>query len=215
MNPSHLSSDDEALPPEQMLALLEDQQRKVDADLLRPIPWLYAIWGVAWLVGFLLLWSAWDGGNPWFRVPGIFAGITFALLTIGAVVASAVMGVRINKGVRGASDFQGMVYGLSWSFTGAAFALVGMGLISNGMSTELASIYFPSAYALMVGTLYLGGAALWRDKGQLVLGLVQLAVASVAPLAGQPNNNLVMALAGGGAFLVAALVVGLRLRANR
>ena len=206
---------DDSLPPEQMLALLERQQRKVDTELLRPIPWLYLTWGIAWLVGFLLLWSAWDGGNPWFRIPGPVAGISFAALTIAAVVASAVMGVRINRGVRGASDFQGMVYGLSWSVTGAAFALVGMGLIANGMTPELASVYFPSAYALMVGTLYLGGAALWRDKGQLVLGLAQLAVGSVAPFAGQPNNNLVMALAGGGAFLVGAAVLAVRLRSGR
>ncbi|MHA6670322.1 hypothetical protein ACX3O0_15790 [Homoserinimonas sp. A447] len=197
---------DESLPPEEMLRLLRQQQDRVRNELSAPIPWLLGIWGVAWLVGFLLLWSAWPGGNPWFQVPMTIAGTTFAVLMIGSIVASAVLGVRMGRGVRGESDFAGAVYGLSWSLCGVAFAAVGVGLISNGLSTELASIYFPSAYALMVGTLYLGGAALWRDKGQLVLGIVLLVIGSVAPFFGAPTNNLVMALAGGGAFLISALL---------
>lgn len=197
---------DESLPPEDMLRLLHEQQDRVRSEFAAPIPWLYAIWGVAWLVGFLLLWSAWPGGNPWFQVPMLVAGIVFAALMLCSIVASAVLGIRIGRGVRGESDFAGAVYGLSWSLCGTAFAAVGVGLISNGLSTELASIYFPSAYALMVGTLYLGGAALWRDKGQLVIGIVMLVVGSIAPFFGAPTNNLVMALAGGGVFLIGALV---------
>jgi hypothetical protein len=163
-------------------------------------------------VGFLLLWSAYDGGNPWFRVPGVVAGVGFGVLIIASIAASAVLGSRINRGVRGESNFPGIVYGLSWSIAGAAFAAVGVGLISNGMSQQLASIYFPSAYALMVGLLYLAGAALWREKTQLVLGIILLIVGSIAPFFGAPTNNLVMALAGGGSFLVATAIMIVRLR---
>ena len=201
--------------PAEMLALLESQQRRVDSALLAPIPWLYGIWGTAWLVGFLVLWSAWPDGNPWFRIPGAVAGWTFALLLVASVVASAVVGMRINAGVRGASDFPGAVYGISWSLSGFAFAALGVGLISNGLSPELASVYFPSAYALMAGTLYLGGAALWRSRSQLVLGIVLLVVGSLAPFAGQPANNLVLAIGGGGAFLVGAVVTAVGLRRTR
>lgn len=201
--------------PAEMLALLESQQRRVDSALLAPIPWLYGIWGAAWLVGFLVLWSAWPGGNPWFRIPGAVAGWTFALLLVASVVASAVVGMRINAGVRGASDFPGAVYGISWSLSGFAFAALGVGLISNGLSPELASVYFPSAYTLMAGTLYLGGAALWRNRSQLVLGIVLLVVGSLAPFAGQPGNNLVLAIGGGGAFLVGAVVTAVGLRRSR
>ncbi|PJJ62106.1 hypothetical protein [Compostimonas suwonensis] len=208
---------DAALPADAAatLSLLQEQQRKVDRASLAPIPWLYAIWGVAWLVGFILLWSSWPDGNPWFQVDGVIAGWVFAVLTVGSIVASAVLGSRVNRGVRGASEFQGIVYGVSWSVCGVAFAFVGVGLIYNGMSDELASVYFPSAYALMVGTLYIAGAALWRSISQLVVGVVLLAVGAVSPFAGQPGNNLVMSLAGGGAFLVAAIVMALQLRKTR
>ncbi len=195
-----------------MMAVLRDQQRRVDIAILRPIPWLYGIWGVAWLAGFLALWSAWDGGNPFFRIPGIIAAIIFAALIIGSIVASAVIGSRINRGVRGESDFQGAVYGMTWSLSGLAFFALGSGLAFNGASDELISVYFPSAYGLLAGTLYLGGAALWRDRGQLVTGIILLVVSSLAPFAGQPGNNLVMALGGGGTFLAAAAVSAIGLR---
>jgi hypothetical protein len=203
------------LPPEEMMELLRRQQQRVSQEMMAPIPWLYGIWGVSWMVGFLLLWSATPGGNPWFRVPGALAAILFAVLIIASLVTSAVFGMRINRGVKGESNFPGAVYGISWSLCGAAFAAVGVGLIANGLTPNLASLYFPSAYALMVGTLYLAGAALWRDRGQLALGVVLLAVGSVAPFFGHPTNNLVMALAGGGAFLVGALVVAVRLHGDR
>ena len=83
-----MTEDERALPPEQMMALLKQQQRKIDRELIAPIPWLLGIWGVAWLVGFLLLWSAYEGGNPWFRVPGIVAGLGFGVLIIASIVAS-------------------------------------------------------------------------------------------------------------------------------
>lgn len=199
----------------EMLALISAQQRKVDRELLRPIPMLYGIWGIAWFVGFLLLWSAYEGGNPLFFVPMAVAAPVFGALIIGSIVASAIIGSRINRGVKGESNFAGIVYGLSWSLCGTAFAAVGMGLIANGLSSELASIYFPSAYALMCGTLYLGGAALWRDKGQLTIGIILLAAGALSPFAGAPGNNLVMAIFGGGTFIVGAIVVALRLRQER
>jgi hypothetical protein len=99
-----------------------------------------------------------------------------------------------------------MVYGLSWSLCGTAFAFLGVGLISNGLSFDLASLYFPSAYALMCGAIYLGGAALWRDRGQLIVGIALLAIGAAAPFFGAPGNNLFLALAAGVTFLAASVV---------
>lgn len=206
---------DEPGDPREMLALLEGQQRRVRDAQMAPVAWLYFIWGVAWFVGFLALWSGDADGNPWFTIPTGGAPTVFIVLLIGSIVASAVIGSRIGRGVRGVSDFSGAVYGLSWSVSGTAFALLGTALISHGMSTELANLYFPSGYALMCGTIYLGGAALWRDKSQLIMGLIMLTVGAVAPFAGSPGNDLVFALVGGVAFLVAAAIVATRVRRNR
>ncbi|WP_130179163.1 hypothetical protein [Cryobacterium sp. SO1] len=216
-NPTAATADlDEPMgDPQQMLALLEAQQRRVADAQIAPVVWLYFIWGVAWFVGFLALWSGDPDGNPWFTIPAGVATPLFIVLLVISIVSSAVIGLRINRGVRGVSSFSGAVYGLSWSVCGGAFALLGVGLIRNGLSPELANLYFPSGYALMCGTIYLGGAALWRDKSQLVLGLFMLVVGAAAPFAGSPGNDLVFALAGGGAFLVTAAVMAVRLRRNR
>lgn len=206
------SEQEHALSPEGMLQLVRDQQREVERKQLSPIPWMLAVWGVAWTVGFLLLWSAWPGGNPWFGVSAALAATTFGVLIAVAIVISAVLGIRIGRGVKGTSNFAGAVYGISWSLCGTAFAMVGVALMQNGMSGELASLYFPSAFALMAGTLYLAGAALWRNVSQLVLGIMLLLVGAVSPFFGNPTNNLVLAVVGGGTFLVMAVLAAARMR---
>lgn len=201
---------DEVLDPAQMLALLERQQREYAFSYVRPVVWLYSIWGVAWLVGFILLWLGWS--VDWMPLP--VAGAVFAVLIIGSIVTSAIVGTRIGRGIQGASNFSGVVYGSSWSALGIALAAVGMGLISQGMSQELASVYFPSAYALMAGIMYLFGAALWNERGQLEVGIALLVLGSIAAFVPAPHNNLVMAL-GGVAFLIAALRVVAKMRRLR
>ncbi len=198
-----------------MLRLIESQQRKVERSMLGPIPWMLGIWGAAWLVGFTLLWSAYENGNPWFQIPMTLAAPIFGALIAGAIVASIVIGIRLGRGVKGVSNFSGTVYGISWSLCGFATAALGVGLIQNGLSPELASLYFPSAFALLCGTMYLAGAALWREVGQLVLGIIMLTVGAVAPFFGAPTNNLVMAVVGGGALLIGAVVFELRLRQGK
>ncbi len=213
--PDHEDLQDSPLDAAGMLALVDAQRKSVDRRMLAPVPWLYGIWGTAWLLGFLLLWSAWEGGNPWFRVSGIVAGILFAALIALSIVASAVLGMRINRGVRGASDFSGAVYGISWSACSVAFFGLGAGLAVNGADPALLSVFFPSAYGLMAGTLYLAGAALFSSRSQLVIGVVVLGVSTAAPFAGQPANNLVMAIGGGGTFLGAAIAAAVQLRRTR
>ncbi|WP_157498235.1 hypothetical protein [Leifsonia sp. Leaf336] len=192
----------------EMLDLIDGQQRRVDRGHRLPVVWLYTVWAVAWLIGFLALYLA---------QLGVFAptaaGIVFGVLIVGSIVASAVIGSRIGRGVRGESQFAGTVDGISWSVCSVAFALVGIGLIAQGMPGELAGVYFPSAYALMCGTLYLAGAAIWGDRLQLALGLALLVVGSVAPFLGLGPNLLLMAIAGGVVFGAGAVITLGTLRA--
>ncbi|WP_193509037.1 hypothetical protein [Cryobacterium sp. BB736] len=202
-----LPDDDTPLDPAAMLALLEQQQRKVNNDLIAPVPWILLVWGFAWLLGFLALWSMPGGGNPLFEVPPTIAWLTFVALLIVAIVVSAILGSRIGRGVRGASGFSGAVYGLSWTFGSIAAAGIGAGMVRLGMSSDLAGVLFPALYGLVAGLLYLAGATIWRSISQLVLGLWLLLVSTVSVFAGLPHNYLVMGLAGGGAFLVYGIVL--------
>lgn len=211
MNATIEGPDEGPLDPAEALALAERQQRAVGLSYVRPVLWLYLIWGFAWLVGFLALWLGYV--TDW--LPMWTAGAVFVVLIVGSIVASAIVGTRLGRGVQGPSNFAGAVYGMSWTVFGTAFAVLGVGLMNNGMNGELASLYFPSAYALMAGILYVLGAALWNEKSQLALGLLLLVVGSAAPFFGAPTNNLVMAIGGGGGFLAAAVYFALQLKKVR
>lgn len=206
------NENESALMPEQMLKLVKEQQMEMERTQLAPIPWMLGVWGVAWLVGFLLLWSAAPASNSPVSIPGPVAGIGFGVLIGAAIAASTVLGIRIGRGVQGNSSFAGAVYGISWGLCGTAFGTVGVALMNNGMSYELATLYYPSAFALMAGTLYVAGAALWHQKSMLVLGIILLVTGSVSPFFGAPTNNLVMALLGGGTMLFMAILAAVRLR---
>lgn len=203
------------LDPAAILAAIDRQQREVDAAMLRGLPWLYLVWGVTWLVGYLLLWSAWPSGNPWFTVPVPVAAGGFAALVVGASVASAIIGIRLGRGIRGASDFSSTVYGMSWPILSVAFLALGMAMVAHGLSIELTSLYYASIFSLMAGALYLAGAALWQSRGQLVIGLIMVAAGAATPFAGTPLNLLLMAVFGGGALLVAGAMTAVRLRSRR
>ncbi|MFE4949875.1 hypothetical protein ACFQ9V_07175 [Leifsonia sp. NPDC056665] len=185
----------------EMLDLIDGQQRRVSREYRLPVVWLYTVWAVAWLVGFLALYLAQLG-----VVDPVAAGIVFGVLIAGSIVASAVIGSRIGRGVRGESQYAGTVYGVSWSVCSVAFALLGIGMIVQGLAGDFAGLYFPSAYALMCGTLYLAGSAIWHDRLQLVLGLALLVVGAVAPFLGLGPNLLLMAVAGGVIFGAGAIV---------
>jgi hypothetical protein len=189
-----------------MLDLINDQQRRINRDEQRPVVWLYAIWALAWAVGYLGLYLASLG-----MLAAIAAGMVFAVLIAGSIAASAVLGSRIGRGVKGASRFAGMVYGISWSFCSVAFALLGIGLLGQGMPGGLAVIYFPSAYALMCGTIYLGGAAIWADRLQFAVGAALLSVGAAAPFLGSGANLLAMSIAGLVIFGSGALIAGRRM----
>lgn len=206
------ASEDESLDldPAAILASIDRQQRAVEATMLRGVPWLYLIWGAAMLIGYLVLWSAWAEGNPWFSIPVPVAASAFAAVLAAAMVSSAVIGSRIGRGVRGDSQFTGLVYGLSWPILSTAFMGLGIALIANGLPPELASLYFTSVFAIMAGALYLAGAALWRSPEQLVIGLILVAVGTGTAFAGNPLNLLLMALLGGGALLAAGVVTAVR-----
>ncbi len=217
MTDQHTDPDLDEAPPsaDEALALIRQQQTALERDQLSGIPWMLGVWGVAWSVGFLALWSGYDGGNPWFRIPLPIAAIVFAALLIGSAVVSAVIGMRLNRGVRGPSNFSGAVYGIAWPIVALSAYLIGVALAVNGMDRTMQSLFFPAIYALVAGCMYIMGAAIWRSIDQLVLGIILIVAGTVAPFFGAPTNNLVMALVGGGALLISGLVMHLNLRRRR
>lgn len=200
----HAALDNDApLAPDRMLALLEDQQREVTARTAAFVPWILAAWGIAWLVGFIVLWS--DAiGHPTDAVPAPAAGLTFAALLIAAGIVSTVFGARSGRGLRGSkrAAFIGIVYGNTWWLGSMAIFTIGWALHSGGMPEALLPVFYPSAFILFAGLMYLMGGLIWNAPPMLVLGVWSVILSAVGALIPHPTAYLVYGCAGGGAFLL-------------
>lgn len=204
---------DRPFDPAAMLALLESQQFEMRRRLAAFVPWILGAWGVAWTVGFSLLWLI-DGARPALSVPLPVAIVVFGLLMIGAIVLSAVLGARSGRGIRSAPGAKstGMVFGFVGTGWFLAAYIFGTALLVNGMDRALLNVYYPTISALIVGFMYALAGGIWRIPAAVWLGAWVVVVAVVAPFVGYPHHYAVFALAGGGVFLLAAIVTAVRPR---
>jgi hypothetical protein len=191
-----------------MLALLESERARAATALGSDLRLLYGIWGVAWLVGFLTRWSG-TGRGP-VHVPGPLAVGVFNVCIAGAVVLTIAHHVRRSAGVRGPSVRSGAMYGWAWFWVFGALGAVMSSLYAAGLDEERITLLWSVLSGVAVGTLYLGSAAIARDWVEYGIGAWVLVVSAVASFAGYPGVFLVMGLAGGGGFLLAALWFTLR-----
>jgi hypothetical protein len=202
---------DAPLSPAAALALLGQQQRTVSRRLGSSVRVITLVWGVAWLLGFLAIWLM-DGGVAGFSLATWLGWTIFAALFAAAVVASALLGVRSGRGIRSnsANAFTGTVYGVTWALSMLSISVLGAALLAHGMSQELADLFYPSAYTLVVGVMYLAAAAIWRVVPLIVAGAWMIVLAVVAPFFGHPANYLIFAVAGGVLYFTLATVSTVR-----
>lgn len=199
------TADDAPLSPEQMLALVKDQQRSIAGQRGAFVHWILVAWGVAWLAGFGALWLA-SGGLAGVTVPIQVAAPVFAALLIAAGILSSILGIRSDRGVRDQQGaFAGAAYGQLWWVGGLVIFVMGQALVFNGMQPALLGVFYPSAFIFFAGVMYVMAGVLWRAIPMVVLGGWSLLLSAVAPFFGMPTHYLVFALAGGGGFLIAAL----------
>jgi hypothetical protein len=199
-----------------MLALVDDQRRSVERQMAAFVPFIVTAWGLAWLIGFGALWLM-QGLAPAFWLPPSVAYSIFGVCIVAAIALSAVLGARSGRGLRGnrGDAFTGIVYGCAWWVGSIAIVGLGQGLYANGMSAELAAIYYPVGFVAFAGVMYVLAAAIWRAVPMLVVGVWTVLVAVAAPFFGDPSHYLVLALGGGLAFLALGVASFVRLRVLR
>ncbi|GHG49384.1 hypothetical protein GCM10011331_11900 [Flavimobilis marinus] len=200
--------DDTALDAAATLALIHAQQEHVrdrgepDARLL------FAMWGLAWLGGYLALYLTARTSPTLEPAPLAFA--VFGVALVAAAIATVVHVLRRSSGIRGPSATSGAMFGWSWFLGFVAVYLVNTGIVNAGASPEVIAIAWNSTSCLLVGVLYMAGGALWQEKPMFALGVWIVVVTGAAAVAGMPWTYLVMAVAGGGGMLALALADHLR-----
>ena len=195
----------------ELLALL-DAERARAVRALAPDPrFIYAVWGTSWFVGFLALWLAF-GDGPDLDVPIAGAAVLFGVCIAGAIAVTIVHVTRRTAGLRGESSRVGALYGWAWFLALGTQTVILNAAYRHGLPEELNALLWPVLSGLVVGTLYLAGGALWQDGLQYGLGVWILVASAAGSIAGYPGVYLVMCLAGGGGFLVAAAYFTVRMR---
>ncbi|MFC7877911.1 hypothetical protein [Isoptericola sp. NPDC057391] len=184
------------------LRILREQQDRARAALGPDGRALYGAWGVAWLAGFLVLWTSARGRTQ----PEPWAYWLFAGLLAAAVVFTMVHTITRTAGTRGVSARTGTLYGWGWVLGFLVFSMFLGGLARAGAGPEVMGLASNGGACLVVGLLYVGGGVAFDDRRLYVLGVWILLVAGAASLVGLPGAYLVMAIAGGGGFLLMAAV---------
>jgi hypothetical protein len=179
------------------LAAIDDAQGRAVRSL-RPSPLgMFVPWGLGYLVGF---------GGVWLAIRGVLPeGVVTPLLAVAALVPLVCTGITItrsSRGLTGPSRRVVALFGWTWILGFAALCAINLRLTALGLPGPTLSLIWSGSALLLVGLLYLAGGALRNHPPQYVLGMWTLATAVAAVFVGYPANFAVLALAGGGGFVV-------------
>lgn len=203
-----MSDDERYGDPSSILRAIDEDQREAQRALAPNAVLLYATWGIAWTVGFLAFYAAFVPAERPLIPFALGAAIGGAVL-VAAIVLSAVHSSRRSAGSRGPSMVQGAIYGNIFGVAFTLMGLLGWRLMSSGFALEPMLSYWVAASCLIVGILFLAGAAMWNDRSQLIFGSWTFVVGFVS-IAVAPPHNLLAGAAGGLGFLALAVVQALR-----
>ncbi|MEU7894800.1 hypothetical protein AB0B45_18305 [Nonomuraea sp. NPDC049152] len=199
--------DEEDLSPAEMMRLIEEQAAAATRRLQPDPLFLYAPWGLAWLVGFAAFFLSYGlDGHP---IAPISWQLALAILMGAQLLAGAFLfwSARASSvQIRGETAQRGMMYGYAW-FVG----MLSMGLILSHFTPMLPrdqiGLLYASVSLLVVSILYMAGGAVWREWPMFFLGVWTAAVNAAGATLGPGWHALLISLLVGGAFFVAGIVL--------
>ncbi|GGN90396.1 ABC transporter permease [Nocardia rhizosphaerihabitans] len=163
----------------------------------------YLSFGMAWLLGHGA-YALSHGDDPVLRLP---AAVPSVLLIAGlaiAMVVTSIVTMRAQRGVTGKDAVVGNLLAVSWLIGFGALLFVITALSSALAQDDLKMLLWPTGSGLIVGLLYLAGGAAYRDVLQYALGAWLALTSSAALFLDGASPYWVLAIAGGGSYLVAA-----------
>lgn len=204
--------DEDSLDPAESLRLIADQQRHVNRKLGGDPLLYWGPWGVAWTIGFGLLTLRYGlGDGPIVDMPSWIPLTVLFTLMAAAMVVTTHLGSRTAKYTVGASNVQGLMYGLTW-----AFAFLGVVAVAVRFGRDLpedeTGLLWAALSVGVTGVLYMAGAAIWREWSMFAMGLFLSVVNAVGVSVGPGWHALLTSLAGL-VLLVGGIVLHFRSRA--
>ncbi|MGW5441150.1 ABC transporter permease [Nocardia asteroides] len=163
----------------------------------------YLSFGLAWLIGHGA-YALSHGDDPLLRLPSAVPGALLIAGLFTAMVVTSVVTMRAQRGVSGRDAVVGNLLAASWLIGFSALFFVITALSSALSQDDLKMLLWPTGSGLIVGLLYLAGGAAYRDVLQYALGAWLALTSTAALFLDGASPYWVLALAGGGSYLVAA-----------
>lgn len=198
--------------PAETLRLIDAERAEVQRRLTPDPRLVYGPWGLAWLLGHGLLFLRFGpDGRVLVAMPAALPLIALFILLAIALVVSVRAEVRASRHVVGISSVQARQYGLAWA---AGFGSVGViaGRLSGMLPSEEVGLLWAAVSVVVVGLLYMAGAAIWQARELFVLGAWITVVNIGGVLAGPGWHSLAISLLGGGGLLIGGFVAWQRWR---
>ncbi|WP_225726362.1 MULTISPECIES: ABC transporter permease [unclassified Nocardia] len=151
------------------------------------------------------------GADPLLALPG---WLPTALLAIGLAVGTVQTMVAAGRAQRGASKPEQLganLLGLTWIVGFAALFVMITGLSAAVDAPALPGMLWPTGATLVVGLIYLAEGAARRNMLHYGLGSCLALIAGASIFFGTPGLYWVLAIAGGTAYGIAAVLEGRRL----
>ncbi|GAA2694307.1 MULTISPECIES: ABC transporter permease [Actinosynnema] len=151
------------------------------------------------------------GADPLLALPGWLPTAFLATGLAAGTVLSTVAAVRAKKGLGKPEATTASLLGAIWVTGFAALFLLITALADLTGSPDLQSVLWPTGSALVVGLIYLAEGSARRNTLHYALGTWLALLAGAAIFLDGSGLFSLLAVAGGGAYLVAALLERRRL----
>ncbi len=199
------------ISPAESLRLIKEQQAATERSLNPDPRLIYWPWGLAWLIGFGLLYLRHGPGDQvlW-NIPGWLPLASLFVLMIAAGLVSGITGARAGSAVSGESSIKGMMYGFAW-FLGFAGIAVTLSQIQDFLPDAQVGLIWAAMSVGLVAVLYLAGGAIWKSWDLFILGCWLAVINVVGVLAGPGWHSLVISLAGGGGLIAAGVIASIHI----
>ncbi|WP_194815101.1 ABC transporter permease [Nocardia sp. XZ_19_385] len=163
----------------------------------------YLSFGAAWLFGHGA-YALSHGDDPVLRLPSAVPSVLLITGLAVALVVTIMVSMKAQRSATGHDAMVGNLLAASWLIGFGALFFVITALSSALGQDDLKMLLWPTGSGLIVGLLYLAGGAAYRDVLQYALGAWLALTSSAALFLDGASPYWVLALAGGGAYLVAA-----------
>ena len=213
MNTNQPATPEPALDPRAALASMNQAAAATRASIEPNTAVIYFVWSAAYLLGYGLLHGA---AFSWLPLAYGTALLIGAAVLLAAVAYTAVAGIRSGSQIRGDSKFAGMAYGMSWmgGFLIVALFSIAISRLLAGTDQLVTGWLINSVAILVVGIMYMAGAAIFGDRPMFLLGACFTVLNAAGLIAGAQAFISIFAIGGPILFIAAGVLALVRRRAS-